>query len=248
MAVRPDRLSVKLLLAIGWFAAVMLVALLMTVHAPDARAAGAAGAAPALGTARGTSVHMARRMQTTVNGGAPAAVGPAVKHGHGGLLGLREGTLIFTILVFLVLLAVLRATAWKPLIGALKQREDTIRESIEAAQRAKSDAQRAAQELEARIAEVQRQGAQQIAQAKADALRVAESIRNQAQQEATALKDRALRDIASAKQQALGEINSRAAELAVAVARKILEREITPQDQGRLVDQLVGQVTAANQN
>ncbi len=271
MAVRPERLFVNRPPIVGGIAAALLLTLLPILSAPMARAADAlpgahraatisAGRAtpnvvvPGIGTRRGPAIthgsatRMAHGMRT-VGAAEPSRVAaPVAKHGGGGLLSLHEGTLIFTILVFALLLVVLRAMAWKPMIAALKQREDTIRESIEAAQRAKTEAQRAAQELEARIAEVQRQGAEQIAQAKADALRVADSIRNQAQQEAAALKDRALRDIGSAKQQALSEINNRAGELGVAVARKILQREITPQDQGRLVEQLLGQVDSASLN
>lgn len=152
--------------------------------------------------------------------------------------------LIVTIIIFGVLLLVLRVTAWKPILQGLKARETAIREGIEAAAKARAEAERTTKELEAKIAEAQRQGAQALTQAKADAQKLAESIRAQAEAEAAAMKDRALRDIEAAKQQALADINGRAADLGTAIARKILQRNVTVEDQQRLVEESLGQLQA----
>lgn len=151
-----------------------------------------------------------------------------------------------TIAVFVGLLIILRATAWKPILNALKGREEAIRESIEAAGKAKAEAERTTHELEARIAEAQKQAAAQITQAKVDAVKVADGIKKQAEVEATQLKDRTVRDIEAAKQQALAEINAHAAELGTAIARKILQRQITVEDQNRLVDESLAQLGKNN--
>jgi F-type H+-transporting ATPase subunit b len=153
-----------------------------------------------------------------------------------------------TIAVFVVLLIVLRAAAWKPILGALKGRENAIRDSIEAAGKAKEEADRTTRELEAKIAEAQKQAAAQITQAKADATKVAEVIKKQAETESTQLKDRTLRDIEAAKQQALAEINSHAAALGTAIASKILQRQVTVTDQDRLVDESLAQLGQASKN
>lgn len=148
----------------------------------------------------------------------------------------------FTIAIFVALVVVLRFTAWKPILQGLKSREESIRNSIEAAAKAKADAEKSTRELEARVAEVQRQAAQQLQQAKADAQKLADGIKAQAESESIALKDRALRDIEAAKGQALAEINAHAAELGVAVARKILQRNITAEDHSRLVEESLTQL------
>ena len=155
-------------------------------------------------------------------------------------------TLLTTIIIFLVLLAVLKKTAWKPILGGLKARENAIRDSVEAAAKAKAEAERTTRELEAKMAEVQRQAAASLQQAKADAVKVADTIRQQAETEAAALKDRTLREIEGAKQQALSEINSHAAALATAVAGKILKRSVTADDQQRLVDESLAELAKKN--
>jgi F-type H+-transporting ATPase subunit b len=159
---------------------------------------------------------------------------------------LSVGTLSFTIAVFVCLFIVLRLTAWKPIMTGLKNREQAIRDSIEAAAKAKAEAERTTKDLEAKMLESQRQSAAQLTQAKADALKIADTIRAQAETEAAALKDRTLREIEAAKTQALTEINGHAAALGTAVARKILQRQVTVDDQQRLVDESLAEMAKKN--
>jgi F-type H+-transporting ATPase subunit b len=185
---------------------------------------------------------------------APAAVAAekteAGKEGEkkeeGGLLDIELGTALFTILIFLGLLVILRFAAWKPIMQGLKSREAAIRDSIEAAAKAKSDAEKTTRDLEAKMVEAQKLAANQLAQAKADAQKVADTIRAQAETESAALKDRTLREIEAAKQQAVSEINGHAAELGTAIARRILQRQVTVDDQQKLVDQSLVELAKKN--
>ena len=224
-----------------------------------ALALGIAGVAPALRAAEGDAVPTTQVEQPQTG----AAVGheatsAAATHGdkakgHGEAEGDPAGELvklnpvgaIFTIAVFVVLVIVLRLTAWKPILSGLKSREDAIRNSIEAAAKAKADTERTTRELEAKMAEVQREGAKQLQQAKADAQKLADGIRAQAEAESAAMKERTLRDIEAAKQQALAEINGHAADLGVAVARKILQREVNVTDHARLVEESLAELGTA---
>ena len=159
---------------------------------------------------------------------------------------LHRGTFVVTILIFLILFLILSKTAWKPIMIGLQNREHAIRDSIEAAKKAKEDADRTTKELEAKMAEAQRQAGQQLLQAKADAQKIADAMRVQAESDAAALKDRTLREIDAAKQQAVSEINTHAAELGTAVARKILQRNVTADDQQRLVDESLAEMASKN--
>lgn len=179
---------------------------------------------------------------TEGSGAGPEEGGDAASQ----LTHLDAGSMIATILIFVCLVLVLRATAWKPILGGLKSREQAIRDSIEAAQRAKADAERTTKDLESKMDQVQRQAAAQLQQAKSDAQKIADTIRSQAESESAALKDRTLREIDAAKQQAVSEINSHAAELGTAVARKILQRNVTAEDQQRLVEESLAELAKKN--
>lgn len=159
---------------------------------------------------------------------------------------LHLGTFVATILIFLCLMAILGRTAWKPIMIGLQNREQAIRDSIEAAKKAKEETERTTKELERKMEEVQRQAASQLQQAKADALKIAENIRAQAEAESVAMKDRTLREIDAAKQQAVAEINTHAAELGTAIASKLLQRSVTADDQQRLVDESLAEMARKN--
>lgn len=191
------------------------------------------------GTAGAAGTHTDAHGAGDAHGGHGAPADPVKEN-------LHLGTFLVTIIIFICLFIVLSQTAWKPILTGLRNREAAIRDSIEAAQRAKADAERTTRELESRMAEVQRQAAQQLNQAKADAQRAADTIRAQAETESAALKDRTLREIDAAKQQALSEINSHAAELGTAVARKILQRNVTVDDQARLVEESLREIAKTN--
>jgi F-type H+-transporting ATPase subunit b len=144
------------------------------------------------------------------------------------------------------LLVILRVAAWKPIMQGLKSREAAIRDSIEAAAKAKADAKKTTRDLEAKMAEAQKMAAGQLAQAKADAQKIADTIRAQAETESAAIKDRTLREIEAAKQQAVSEINNHAAELGTSIARRILQRQVTADDQQKLVEQSLVEMAKKN--
>jgi F-type H+-transporting ATPase subunit b len=209
------------------FLYVLIAGLLVAAYAPPALAA-AQEAPERAAAAAGAAGH-----------GAEAPADPMKEE-------MSLGTLLTTIIIFICLFLVLRFTAWKPIMLGLQNREQAIRRSIEAADKAKADAERTTRDLENKMAEVQRQAATQLAQAKADAIKVADSIRAQAEAENAALKDRTLREIDAAKRQAVAEINSHAAVLGTAVAQKILKRNVTADDQQRLVEESLAELSKKN--
>ncbi len=182
-----------------------------------------------------------------------ALAAPAVAHaapsggggGAGGLLSIDPGMAFFTLVIFIILLTVLGKFAWRPLLQGLKQREQAIRESVQAAADAQARVDQTRKQLEEKIAEVQRQAAEQLTQAKTEAVRVADMIRRKAETEAQGIKDQAIKDIESARDQALMDIAGRTADLSVAIAGKILRREIGPIDRDRLLQESLGELNGA---
>jgi F-type H+-transporting ATPase subunit b len=224
---------------LGLLAAAALLGLLSMQGMAQVPAAEPAPGAPAAALANEgqPSGHMAPAAEPGAAGGHAAEAGDSELHV---LPDVPE--LVITIIIFGVLLLILRGAAWKPILEGLQNRENAIREGVEAAARARADAERTTRELEQKLAAAQAAAALQIQQAKADAQKLAEGIRSQAEAEATSLKDRALRDIEAAKQQAVAQINGHAADLATAIARKILQRNITVEDQDRLVSQSLEEI------
>ena len=152
---------------------------------------------------------------------------------------------IAAVVVFLIVLAVLKRYAWGPVLKGLQDRERRIREDLEQADRAARQAEETLQEYKRHLAEAHEEARQLVEQGRADAERVASQIKQQAQDELEQTRARAHREIEQAKEQAVNEVYEQTVTLAVDVAGKILEREVSAADHQRLVDDAIEKLGAA---
>jgi F-type H+-transporting ATPase subunit b len=144
---------------------------------------------------------------------------------------------IWTVVVFLVLLFVLRRFAWKPMLNVLQQREQTIRESLERAQQEREAAERLRLQHQREMEAAHDQVRQLMDQARRDSQRNADELIARAKAEAQAERQRLHREIETARDQALQQIWGQMAQLAAAVSSKAIRRELTPEDHRSLVDE-----------
>ena len=161
-------------------------------------------------------------------------------------LELRTDFAIFSLLVFLALLAVLYALAWKPLMNGLDLREKMISSQVEEAKVASEQAAAKLKEYEGKLADAAVQAQELVNQAKRDAEQVAERIKVDAQANASRLLDRARSEIDTAKQAALYELSQKSTDIAFGLARKVIGRELNPSDHQQLVNEAMGRLPSKN--
>jgi len=154
------------------------------------------------------------------------------------------GLYIWTIVTFLVLLALLARFAWRPLLDALEQRQEVIRKSLDEARQAKEELQRLHVESAKILAEARSEAAGIMSSTRADAARFAEEMKQKARVDADALVKHAQREIDSQTARAVQSIRREAIDLSVAVASKILRRDISAADNERLVDDTIREMQA----
>jgi F-type H+-transporting ATPase subunit b len=158
------------------------------------------------------------------------------------LVQVDPGLFIWTVLVFLVLLTLLAKFAWTPLLQALEVRQNSITKALDDAQKAKVELERVTQESEAIIRQA-RVGAEQIiATSRTDAERLREELRQKARTEADGIVKNAERQIQLETARALQQIRHEAADLGVAIASKLLQRNISKEDNERLIDDALKQL------
>lgn len=155
---------------------------------------------------------------------------------------------VWVIVIFLILVIILYPTAWKKVLAGLKAREDRIRKDIADAEAARAKADQTLLQYNAKLAEAEQKVRDLLNQAATDAERIAANIRVKATQEAEEAKERATKEIDAAKRTAIGEIYDQAANLATAVAEKILRRNLNPDDQRDLVNQSLEQLNSIGKN
>ena len=153
------------------------------------------------------------------------------------MLTIEPGLLIWTIITFVILLALLGKLAWKPLLGALEQRETTIRESLEKAEQARLEAEQLMAQNQQILAEANQQANRIVAQAQEEGQRLREALSEQARQESLRQREETRQDIQREKQLAVQELKQTASELALAATERLLSTVVSGDDHRRIVDE-----------
>jgi len=136
------------------------------------------------------------------------------------------GLFIWQTVLFLTLLFLLRKYAWKPILGAVEEREEGIKSALEAADNAKKEmeALNADNELILREAKAERDAILKEAREIKDVI-IAEA-KTQATEEADKVMASAREQINNEKMAAITELKNQVASLSVDIAEKILKSEL----------------------
>jgi F-type H+-transporting ATPase subunit b len=160
------------------------------------------------------------------------------------LVQLDPGLFIWTIATFLVLLTLLAKFAWGPLLKVLDERQAVIRKSLDDAQQARLELERLQRESAQIIAQARTDADNIVTQSRADAERLRQELRQSARNEAATIVKNAERQIELQTQQALRQIRQEAVDLSVMIASKLLGRNLTREDNDRLIQQTLEQFEA----
>ena len=152
------------------------------------------------------------------------------------------GLFIWTILTFLVLLVVLAKFAWGPLLQALESRQAAIRQSLDDAQQARQELERVQQESAQIVRQARLDAEAIIASSRSDAEKLREEIHQKARAEAGGIVKNAERQIQLETGRALQQIRHEAADLSVMIASKIIQRNLSREDNERLIEDALKQV------
>jgi F-type H+-transporting ATPase subunit b len=149
---------------------------------------------------------------------------------------------LWSFAVFVILMLLLTRFAWKPIMEGLEKREQGIANTIAATQRAHEDAKRMLESYERRLAEAADEVRGMLEEARRDAEETKVAIVTEARKAADDEQARAKREISLATDDALSRIGQRAGELAVEVAGKFLGKQLSTDDQQRLIRDSVASI------
>jgi F-type H+-transporting ATPase subunit b len=169
------------------------------------------------------------------------------EEGHSAsIMNVDPGLMIWTVVTFVLLLVVLRLTAWKPLVGALQAREERIRGSIADADRIKREAEDVMAQYKKMMNEAKVEAQHIVDEGKADAEKVRQSIIEDTRREAEESKQRARREIELATDEAKKQLWEESSRLSTLLAEKILQRNLDAADQERLIEQFLDEYRSQN--
>jgi len=157
------------------------------------------------------------------------------------------GLFIWTILTFLVLLALLAKFAWRPLLKALEGRQEAIKKSLDDADRAKQELARLQHESAKIIEQARIEADSILGRTRSDAERLREDLKAKAKEEADGMIRNAEQQIQLQTRQALQQIRNQVADIAVTIASKLLERNLAKDDNDRLIRETLQQIETSKQ-
>ena len=158
-----------------------------------------------------------------------------------GLVTPGIGLIFWMTLSFLILLWILGKFAWKPILTMLKERETSIQEALDSAEKAKEEMKKIQAGHENLLKEAHEEGNKILIEARQIKDSIIEEARSKANEEGVRIIESARKSIEIEKVNAIKELKNQLATFSIEVAEKILEKELS-KDQKDLINKWVDEV------
>ncbi len=153
------------------------------------------------------------------------------------------GLFFWQIILFILLVLLLRKFAWKPILHAVNEREQGIRNALAAAEDAKKEMQNVTADSEKLLKEARAEREVMLKEAREIKEKMIADAKAQAQAEGDKIVAQAQQSIEGEKKAAIADIKNQVAELSVNIAEKVLQNQLENKDkQLKLVDDLVDNI------
>lgn len=153
------------------------------------------------------------------------------------------GLFFWQTLLFLLLLFLLRKYAWKPILNAVKEREEGIEEALKSAENARKEMQNLKADNERILKEARNQREELLKEARAMREQMIEEAKAEAQLEADKLIAKAKEGIETEKLAAIADLKNQVADLSIGIAEKLVKDELSSKDkQVKLIDNMLKDV------
>lgn len=161
----------------------------------------------------------------------------------GNPLAINPGVIVWTTVTFLLLLFVLKKSAWKPILSSLSQREKLIRDSLEEAEKARQETEKMIAENKVSMAKAEGEAQKIIAQGREYAENLKAQILEASKIEAKKLLDDAKAEIQRKNQEAFLQLKEQVADIAVDAAEKIIKENLDREKQIKLVNKHLNELS-----
>jgi F-type H+-transporting ATPase subunit b len=149
------------------------------------------------------------------------------------------GLQIWTLVSFVVLLVLLSKFAFKPIAQALDRRGESIKKSIDEAEKQRADAKKLMDDYQKQLAEARNEAGKIIEEARQLGERVRKEVVDKSNAEASAAVQRAQEEIQRQKDKGIQEMKDTVAALSVQIASRVIEKELNEATHRQLVDSLI---------
>ena len=148
---------------------------------------------------------------------------------------INPGLIIWTLIIFGILLFILAKSAWPAILKQVEEREAKIRQQLDEAAKANAEAQRLLSEYQGQLAQAKTEAQELLAQGRQAGDKVREELVAKGRAEQEELLERARREIATERDRALADLRREAVELSIAAASKVIEKNLDTEADRKLV-------------
>ncbi len=153
-----------------------------------------------------------------------------------------ESLIFWTTIIFVVFFFLLKKFAWKPILGAVKSREESINNALDAAEKAKREMQNLKADNEKLLNEARAERETMLKEAREIKTKMISDAKEEAQSQANKMIAQAQEAIESEKKAAMAELKSHVAGLSLDIAEKVVRQELSNKDkQLALVESMLGE-------
>ena len=150
--------------------------------------------------------------------------------------------MVVMLIFFILLMYLVSKFAWGPVMNMMQKREEYVAGEIEAAEKSRAEAEKASKEAVEQLRQTRQEAQQIIEDAKNAGMKQEQDIVASARKEADRIKLAAQEEIQNEKEKAIQALQDQVASLSVLIARKVIEKEISAQDQDKLIEEYIKQV------
>ena len=152
---------------------------------------------------------------------------------------LYVGDMVFYIISLIILMALVKKFAWKPIVKIMQDRADKIANDIDSAETARDEATKLAEQRQSELQNSKSEAATIVSDAKQSGEKQRTQIITDAQNDAQVLKNNAQKDAEQAREDALKSAKDDVANLSIEIASKIIHKELSAGDQKSLIDSYI---------
>lgn len=150
-----------------------------------------------------------------------------------------NATMVAQVLNFLILAAILRALAYKPVARMLQQRSDKIRETIDKADADKKAAEETLKQYKSQLADAQRRAQEIVDKAELTARQERDVLVAETKKEIDRMKQNAAAEIENERNRAFEQMKAEIVSLSLAAAEKIVAKNLTSRENDKLVSDFI---------
>jgi len=157
------------------------------------------------------------------------------------------GLFLWTIVTFLVLLWLLAKFAWKPLLAMLAKREETIRKSLEDAEKARLDLESIMEKSDQILTQARDEAQTIVSNGKTNADKMKDEILKNTKIKSDSILEDAKKQINSEKERAISDIKTEVVSLSIEIASKLIKKNLSETDHQAIIDDSLKEMHVKNE-